>query len=281
MSTLQRLTILCLTLIFTSYSFAKDHEVNIFWLGGPSMLVEFNGFQILTDPMLGEGPRAFQMADPNEMFDLERGPKVRYYRRLTPLPDIDLKPIDLILLSHAHEDHFDQAAQAKLSKSLPFILPQDDVGKVQSYGFNRLIPLNAGETKTYTENSSSIQITAIPADHTDNKAFEPLLGKGLGYVIKFTEGKRKLTLYWTGDSLMTPRVLRNVKALGEINLLIPNMGRVGTTGPLGKISMGAEDVLKLAENLNINNIFPIIWVFNLNILHSHFTSARRLIITRN
>jgi len=251
------ITRLVLALIFSQTLLAKAADINIQWLGGPTMLIEFNGMQILTDPMLGEGEHAFEMADPNEMFDLKKGPEIRFHRRLSALPDIDLTSLDLVLLSHAHEDHFDQKAQSTLAKSLPFILPIDDVNKVKKAGFTLLNALPAGQTKMYTTGQGQIHITAIPADHTDNKTLEPLLGHGLGYLIKFIEGKQEFTLYWTGDTLATPSVINAVKALGEIDLLIPNMGRVGTTGPLGKISMGATDVIKLANTLNVKKVFPI------------------------
>ncbi|MFT4763808.1 MAG: N-acyl-phosphatidylethanolamine-hydrolyzing phospholipase D [Oleispira sp.] len=251
------ITTLILALTFSSALLAQAADVNIQWLGGPSMLIEFNGMQILTDPMLGEGDHAFEMADPNEMFDLKKGPTIRFHRRLTALPDINLGSLDLVLLSHAHEDHFDQKAQSTLAKSLPFILPIDDVNKVQKAGFTMLNALQAGQTKTYSAGQGQIQITAIPADHTDNKALEPLLGHGLGYLIKFIEGKQEFTLYWTGDTLATPGVINTVKALGAIDLLVPNMGRVGTTGPLGKISMGASDLITLANTLKVKKVFPI------------------------
>lgn len=251
------ITTLILALTFSSALLAQAADVNIQWLGGPSMLIEFNGMQILTDPMLGEGDHAFEMADPNEMFDLKKGPTIRFHRRLTALPDINLGSLDLVLLSHAHEDHFDQKAQSTLAKSLPFILPIDDVNKVQKAGFTLLNALQAGQTKTYSAGQGQIQITAIPADHTDNKALEPLLGHGLGYLIKFIEGKQEFTLYWTGDTLATPGVINTVKALGAIDLLVPNMGRVGTTGPLGKISMGASDLITLANTLKVKKVFPI------------------------
>jgi len=251
------ITSFILALTFSPALLAQAADINIQWLGGPSMLIEFNGMRILTDPMLGEGDRAFKMADPNEMFDLKKGPAIRFHRRLTALPEIDLASLDLVLLSHAHEDHFDQKAQSTLAKSLPFILPIDDVNKVQKAGFTMLNALPAGQTKTYTAGQGQIHITAIPADHTDNKALEPLLGHGLGYLIKFIEGKQVFTLYWTGDTLATPNVINTVKALGEIDLLVPNMGRVGTTGPLGKISMGASDVITLANILKVKKVFPI------------------------
>ena len=55
----------------------------------------------------------------------------------------------------------------------------------------------------------------------------------------------------------TQKVLSAVKKLGVIDILIPNMGRVGTTGPLGQISMGAKDVVHMANYLKVKSVMPI------------------------
>lgn len=253
----QYLWVLC-ALVLCFYAQAEnEHNVELTWIGGPSLMIEFEGMKILTDPMLGEGDEAFQMADPNEMFDLERGPNVRFHKRLTPLPQVDLSSIDLVLLSHAHEDHFDQKAQQLLNKQLPVVLPIDDEKKVMQMGFKNLSPLAIGARRVYKAGKGEIRLFAVRADHTDNKALEPLLGHGLGYILEFEKHEDVIRMYWSGDSLPTPRVLKELKQYGDIDVLIPNMGRVGTTGPLGKISMGAEDVVFLAQVLNVEHVLPI------------------------
>ena len=242
---------------FGSQLHAQDNKLEVRWIGGPSMQIIFNGMNILTDPMLGQGKEAFLMADPNEMFDLKVGPNVRYHQRITKLPKVNLAAIDLVLLSHAHEDHFDQQAHKQLPKDMMLLLPKDDEAKIGKLGFTDLDALTPGDTREYKTIKGNITITAIPADHTENHDLAPLLGHGLGFYMVFKQGDWQRSIYWTGDSMPTNRVINAVRALGPLDILIPNMGRVGTTGPLGQISMGASDVIKLAQALNVSKVLPI------------------------
>lgn len=249
------------TLLFSTISQGKEAfeggEVKIQWIGGPTMLIDFNGMKILTDPMLGEGEHAFEMADPNEMFDLSKGPNVKHHKRVTDMPELDLAQLDLVLLSHAHEDHFDQKAQAEIDNNLPMVLPIADLENIKGKGFKNLKPAKYGDVFSYQISKGTIEIIAVPADHTENKNIEHILGEGLGYVIRFKQGDKQTTIYWTGDSMPTDRVVEFVNGYGPINILVPNMGRVGTTGPLGQISMGASDVVELAAKLKVEKVFPI------------------------
>lgn len=250
-----------MTFLLAMTSHGNEHndagDIKIQWIGGPTMLIDFNGMKIITDPMLGEGDQAFEMADPNEMFDMSKGPNVKFHKRVSDMPELDLGQLDLVLLSHAHEDHFDQKAQAELNKNLPMILPIADLENIKGKGFKNLKPAKYGDVFSYKVGKGTIEIIAIPADHTENKSIEHILGEGLGYVIRFKQGQKQTSLYWTGDSMPTDRVVDFVNGYGPINILVPNMGRVGTTGPLGQISMGASDVVELATKLSVEKVFPI------------------------
>ena len=243
--------------ILCSPAHAATPEIEMRWLGGPSLLITFNDMTLLTDPMLGQGKNAFTMADPNEMFDIKKGPNVKTHGRMTTLPEFDLNALDLILISHAHEDHFDQAAQKQLNNHLPILIPAQDHKKITDYGFENLFSLKPGNERVYQAGKGSITITAVPADHSENEKLWPLLGHGLGYFITFKQDQWQRTVYWTGDSMPTERVINFVKNLGNIDIFIPNMGRVGTTGPLGQISLGAKEAIDMAKTLGAKKIFPI------------------------
>ena len=236
---------------------AADSDIHITWLGGPSMLISYNGFTILTDPMLGSGKQSFVMADPNEMFDLNVGPNTTYFERFAPPAEVDLSRVNAVLLSHAHEDHFDQAAQKQLPKHLPVYHPKSDTDKITQLGFKQSTPLLPGDKKTWALNNATITIEATPADHSDNVKLQPLLGNGLGYYMTFEANNEQVTLYWTGDTLPTKNVMSYLSDLGKPDVLIPNMGRVGTTGPLGQISLGAQDVVHMANTLEAGSVLPI------------------------
>lgn len=84
-----------------------DHGLHAAWLGHSTVLLKLDGFTILTDPVLGLrcGVRV--------------GPMTLGLKRLVApaLKRHDLPPIDLILLSHAHFDHFDLATLRALERS--------------------------------------------------------------------------------------------------------------------------------------------------------------------
>lgn len=234
-----------------------SQTVDISWLGGATMLIDFDGHRILTDPTFGEGEQAYFMADPNEMFDLAKGPNARHHARTTPFPGLDLSSVDLMIISHMHEDHFDQLAEKSLPKSLRTIIPTSDAENLAGKGFKNQLVMDWGQSMTITTKNGQITVTAIPAHHSPNPQINAMLGKGNGYWLTFEAGDWRKDIYWTGDTFPTDEVMAAAKTHGTPDILIPHMGAVGTTGPLGQISMGAEQVLQMAGSLGQPNILPI------------------------
>lgn len=246
---------------FTSHAVAAADatppHIKVTWLGGPTLVIEFNGLKILTDPTLGEGETAFTMANPNEMFDLSKGPRVTAHARLTPLPGVALKEISLLVLSHIHEDHFDQAAQARLGRALPIIAPVADADKLKAMGFKNVDAVPWEATRTFSAGPGRVAVTAVPARHSENQAMDKLLGVGNGYWFKFSQGSWQKTVYWSGDTFGTTDVVSSVKRLGRPDVMIPHVGGVGTTGALGQVSMNAAQVAAFAAAVSARKVLPI------------------------
>ncbi|OOE38493.1 hypothetical protein BZG06_16235 [Salinivibrio kushneri] len=248
---------LCLVMASTLTLSVNAEQVDIQWLGGPTMLIKFGPIQILTDPMLGEGEKAFRMADPNEVFDLKTGPRVKDHKRLTPLPALDTSEVDVIAISHSHEDHFDQVARQNLPKDITSVIPSSDLNLLQSLGFKNIKALTWPEKWQYQEGIYQITITAIPAFHTENHELTAILGDGNGYLFEFRHDDWQKVLYWMGDTFLTPALQDKVQAYGQIDILVPHLGRVGTSGPLGQISMGAKEVIDAVNILAPTHVLPI------------------------
>jgi L-ascorbate metabolism protein UlaG (beta-lactamase superfamily) len=82
----------------------SDTGLTAAWLGHSTVLLNLHGLRILTDPVLGR------------RIGIQAGPLVLGMKRLTE-PALrlgELPPIDLVLLSHAHMDHFDTQTLARL-----------------------------------------------------------------------------------------------------------------------------------------------------------------------
>lgn len=88
----------------------NNNNINIAWIGHSTILINFYGKIILTDPVL------FERVGIN-LFGITFGPS-----RLTkPALEIDEIPKpDLILLSHAHMDHMDLPTLRYFTKKYPF-----------------------------------------------------------------------------------------------------------------------------------------------------------------
>ena len=255
MKQLHKLIFLLAVSVYSTQGLSQ--QLDIQWLGGPTLLIEFGTIQLLTDPMLGQGEKAYKMADPNENFDLSKGPTIKDHARIGALPDFNQDNIDAVLISHSHEDHFDQVARKELTKTLPFISPKSDVKLIEGLGFINNTPLAWGKSWSINEGNYHIKVTAIPAYHTENHALEEILGHGNGYWFEFTHQDWKRSAYWTGDSFLTPELLSVLNKHDNPDIFIPHVGRVGTTGPLGQISMGADDVIDAIKYLKPERTLPI------------------------
>ena len=87
----------------------KNDEINIAWIGHATILINFYGKIILTDPVLFS-----QVGIP--FFEYKFGPK----RAVMPALDLDEIPKpDLILISHAHMDHMDYETLKAITKKFP------------------------------------------------------------------------------------------------------------------------------------------------------------------
>src|SRR5580700_11939796 len=84
-----------------------DQGLHAAWLGHSTVLLKLDGFTILTDPILGN------------RCGVRMGPVTVGLRRMVApaLLRSQLPHIDLILLSHAHFDHFDLATLRGLERA--------------------------------------------------------------------------------------------------------------------------------------------------------------------
>lgn len=114
-----------------------------------------------------------------------------------PMPAAEvLNEVDLILLSHLHQDHFDPKAQKIINKSLPILCQPGDRENIETHGFTHVTEI-AGETRW-----RGISIQHTSGQHGTGRWAERL-NPVSGFVF---DHPGEPTVYWIGDSIWCDEV---------------------------------------------------------------------------
>ena len=111
-----------------------DDRLTAAWLGHATVLLNFHGIWIVTDPVL------------ESRIGIGRGPAKLGPRRLVrpALRARDLPPLDLVLLSHAHMDHTDLGTLCSLRRDVPVVVHRGNRDLVRR--FERVEELEWGDS---------------------------------------------------------------------------------------------------------------------------------------
>lgn len=203
-----------------------NDSVTIRFLGHATVLLELPGVRILTDPFLRH----------------RLGP----LRRHGPIPSpADLGPIDVVLISHAHPDHFDRPSLAALSGNPLVVVPRGLGGAVWRA---RLRPheVVVGES---VELASGWSVAAVPARHW-RWPIRPTAAT-IGYLI---ERPGWPGIYFAGDTALFGGMRRFADRV-EIALL-----PIGSWGPhLTPGHLGPRSAAIAARDLGARYVVPIHW----------------------
>ncbi|WP_326594882.1 MBL fold metallo-hydrolase [Streptomyces sp. NBC_01803] len=212
-------------------------------IGGPTVLIEFDGWRLLTDPTFDAPGRTYGFGWGTSS------------RKLTgpALAVAEIGPVDAVLLTHEHHgDNLDDAGRALLG----------EVGTVVTTrsGARRLGPsargLRTGETtRLEAPGRPSIDITATPCRHGPRFS-HPLVGDVIGFALTWP-GQEHGPLWVTGDTVLYPALQQAAAALDPGTVLL-HLGsvRFPLTGPL-RYTMSAADALALMAGLHPHNVLPV------------------------
>ena len=160
------------------------------WLGHSTVLINFFGITILTDPVLF--PRIGIRIPP--FFTI--GPK-----RLTKpaLKFRELPPIDLVLLSHAHFDHIDTRTLHKFSKRTTLITASKTSDLFRWMRFRDITELRWDETHDLRTDHGSLRIKAFRVDHWGARLRNDNYRGYNGYILE----RNNRRIIFGGDTAMT------------------------------------------------------------------------------
>lgn len=221
--------------------------VTVSWIGHATVLMNFFGTTIITDPVFSE------KIGLNLLGLMTLGPK----RLVAPALRIDeLPPIDLVLLSHAHMDHLDFPTLRRMDKALPVVMAKNTSELLRGRGWRNITELDWGENTTF----NGITIEALRVQH-------------FGWRFPWEQDRSKG--YWNGRSYNAYLLSKNgkyilfggdtayqeyFKSLAERNIDIElAMMPIGAYNPWIRVHANPEQAVQMAKHMNAKSILPIHW----------------------
>ena len=218
-------------------------SVRITHIGGPTALIEVDGWRFLTDPTFDAPGRTYSFGWGTTSRKLA-GPAI---------PASGLPPIDAVLLTHDHHgDNLDIAGRA--------LLPSAGVVVTTVSGAKRLGGSARGldawaTTRLAAPTRPTIEITATHCRHGPPLS-HPLAGDVIGFALRW-DSQEHGVLWISGDTVLYDGV-RQVADRMQVDTALLHLGGVQfpITGPL-RYSMTAADAVELCRVMRPRTAIPV------------------------
>jgi L-ascorbate metabolism protein UlaG (beta-lactamase superfamily) len=212
-------------------------------IGGPTTLIEVEGWRILTDPTFDAPGRTYKF-----------GWGTSSHKTTGPaIPASEIGPIDAVLLTHEHHaDNLDDAGRN--------LLPGAGVVLTTESGARRLGTNTRGmsdwsTTRLEVCGRPTITVTATPCRHGPPGS-HPIVGDVIGFSLAW-DGQQHGAVWISGDTVLYDGV-RRVAERVDVGTAIVHLGSVHfpITGPI-KYTMTAKDAIELCQLLRPHTAVPV------------------------
>ncbi|MCL4181186.1 MAG: MBL fold metallo-hydrolase [Verrucomicrobia bacterium] len=204
-------------------------QVALTWIGHASFLIQFHDLNVLIDPNFA-----------NWLFLLKRIKRAGL--KLDHLP-----PIDLVLLTHAHFDHFHKPTLRRLPHPRIGVMPWGMGELAHDLGFERIIELEWWESFS----RGDWQVTMTPCKHWGARTLHDE-HRGYGGFVLEHQGRRIFhagdTAYFDGFKEIKQRCAPEI-ALLPIGAYFPEAFR--------KVHMGPDEAIRAFHDLEARWLVPM------------------------
>jgi L-ascorbate metabolism protein UlaG (beta-lactamase superfamily) len=225
---------------------------SLFFVGNATVLLGYAGFSLLTDPNfihsgesvpLGYGLSTERLTDP--AMEIE-----------------DLPPLDAVVLSHYHGDHFDRVAEERLSRAVPILTTPEAAEILERAGFREARGMDTWQSVELRsqEGNGLARLTALPGRHgPDGISFA--LPDVMGSCVELwrdgrsADGQPDLRLYISGDTLMYEGIHEIEQRMPRFDMALLHLGGTRVMGLT--VTMDAEQGLEMMRTLRPERTVPI------------------------
>ena len=223
-----------------------DSTITAAWLGHATVLINFFGFRIITDPVF------------SERIGLDLGLFTLGPRRLVhpPLEINQLPPIDLILLSHAHMDHLDLPSLKEFDPSIPVVMAANTTDVIAGLDFQTVYELDWGKWTQIRD----VRIEALEVKHfgwrypweRDRSRGYPD-GRSFNAYLLSRHGRH---IVFGGDTSYHEKFRQLKERNIPVDLAIMP---IGAYDPWIRNHASPEQALEMADHMSAYHLLPIHW----------------------
>jgi L-ascorbate metabolism protein UlaG (beta-lactamase superfamily) len=228
-------------------------NIVVTFVGNATTLISYGDLTLLTDPnFLHRGQRAYL------------GYGLVSKRLREPAVTIDeLPPLDAILLSHMHGDHWDRVGRKHLDHGLPVVTTPAAQKALRRSGFEQSVGLTTWDTHVVTKGAHRVVVTALPGRHAPGWT-QRLLPPVMGSMLEFgtSDGSTTRRLYISGDTLLIDELAEIPVRFESIDAGILHLG--GTRLPAGRrlpfgltVTMDGRQGTELVNRLDLPRAIPV------------------------
>lgn len=219
----------------------RNDEITFSWLGHATVLINFLGTWILTDPV-------FSTRVGVNLGVTTLGPKRLVQPALTAR---EIPKLDLILLSHAHMDHTDLPSLARLPRQTPVVCAARNRDLVRRFRHVSELEWNQ------TFETKDLRVTALEVKHWGARTLNDTWRGYNAYLIE----KNNHAILFGGDTAYTIafRRLRTAAAAAAarpqgIDLAIMP---IGAYDPYIAVHASPEQAWQMSDEMNAHKLLPI------------------------
>lgn len=210
-----------------------DHRLTLSWLGHATVLLNFFGVWIVTDPALerrigiGLGPAKL---GPRRLIDPALRPR-------------ELPALDLLLLSHAHMDHTDLGTLRAISPRVPAVVQPGNRDLVRR--FRQVQELGWGERTEV----AGVEVTSVEVRHWGARMVTDRHRGYGGYLLR----RSGLTVLFAGDTAYTDSFARLASRTRVDLAILP----IGAYDPWIANHASPEEAWRMFRALGATWVLPI------------------------
>jgi L-ascorbate metabolism protein UlaG (beta-lactamase superfamily) len=213
-----------------------DRGVHAAWLGHSTVVLKIDGFTIITDPVFSA--RA----------GIHLGPVTLGVKRLVdmPLPVGELPRPDLILLSHAHMDHFDIPSLRRLEHAKTSVVTASKTGDLLRPGhYGAVHELGWSQEKEIGPGT----IKALEVNHWGARLRTDTYRGYNGYLMRVG----RYRVLFAGDTADTKALLKVAGSKTVDMIIMP----IGAYNPWVRFHCTPEQAWRMAQEARANLFFPV------------------------